>query len=294
MTTIRELVRDISFRLHSYTGIREQVTYLTSPIDADDTTLQVSNGARISRGLIEVDDELMLVEEVEGNEVKIYPFGRGREGSVATSHAVNTEVTNDPQLPKQSIFQAVRDTIVSLHPDLFQVKRATFVFNPAQFVYELPADVDRILEVTFDIPGPTGQWPRMYAWKFLTDANVDRYPSGKAIELGQAAYPGFTVQVTYAAPYGTPTSMDDTLESLGVQASVQEIVWLGTAWRATQILEPSRLTLQSVENMARAESVPPGAITNLARQWFAQFTLRKDEERRRLLTLHEQQIHRTW
>lgn len=293
MTTIANLVDKISTRMHSFTGIHEQVTYLASPVTETETVLQVGNGARVSIGIIEVDDELMLVDAVEGNEVRLLPFGRGRNGSTAASHATNAMVTNDPLLPRQDIFDAICETLNQIHPDLFAVKTTDITYQPARLTYELPADADRVLQVTGDIPGPSGLWGKVTGWQFERSAAVSEYPSGRALNLFDSITPGYKLHVTYAAPYGTPASMSDSLESLGVQDGVREVVTLGACWRLVQSLEPARLQLQAVEQLAREQAVPAGAATNLAKQLWAMFDLRKKEERARLIALNPLQIHRT-
>lgn len=292
MATVGELIRETLSWVHSFTGIREQVTYLTAPVNSTDLVLEVADGNRISRGLIEVDEELMLVEGVDANSVRIYPFGRGQEGSQATSHAAEAKVVNDPLFPVVNVLQAMKATVLQLHPDLFQVKAVEIDYHPARLAYELPADCDRVLQVTADIPGPTGLWPQVTRWRFEKGA-ASPYASGKVVEIYQPLVPGRKFRVVYAAPYGTPTSTTQDLADLGIQDSVQEVVLLGTAWRLTQTLEGQRLQMQSVEQLARQEAVPPGAATNLAKQIYAMYALRRDEERRRLLTLHPQQPHFT-
>lgn len=291
--TVADLVNDIYSRLHSFTGLREQVTYLLTPVTTTETTLQVANGDRISRGLIEVNDELMLVEAVESNSVRLFPFGRAQDGSTAASHDLNTKVTNDPLLPTVQILKAIQETCLQVHPDLFQVKTTQITYSPAKVTYDLPGDVDRVLQVTAQTPGPSGMWPVLRNYRYDQSAATTSYLTGKSLDVYDRITSGYKLNVTYAAPYGTPQAMTDTVESLGIQDSVREVILLGACWRLTQNLEPARLQIRSVEQLARQEAVPPGAITNLAKQFYAQFQLRATEERKRLLALHPQQIFRT-
>lgn len=293
MTTVGDLISDISFRMHSYTGLREATTYLTSAVGSTDTVLNVASGDRISRGYIEVEQELMLVDSVEGNSVKLPPFGRGQEGSGATAHDANVQVTNDPLLPAVSVLRALQDTVLQVHPDLFQVKSTSVTYQGSVVTYPLPMDVDRVLQVSAPIPGPSGLWPRLDAWNFDKAADTNRYPSGKTIDIYGGVTPGYAVRVVYAGPYTTPQSFTDDLSALGIQDSVKEVLLLGTCWRICQMLESSRLQMQGIEQFARQEAVPAGSETNLARQLYAMYSQRMAEERRRLLALHPAQIHRT-
>lgn len=293
MTTIAELIQQISFKLHGQTGIKEQLTYLTSAIDATATDLVVANGNQVHIGLIEVDSELMLVEAQDGNNVKLYPFGRGQEGTTAVAHAINAKVTNDPVFPTESIFKAIQEAILEISPDLFQVKKYEFPWNTTHVSYGLPADVDRVLQVSYDTPGPWKMWPKLSRWSYNSDASVADFTNGKSIEVYDGLIPGFNVQVTYAAPYTVPTTTSDTFASLGVQETMKDVIMFNVCWRLTQSLESSRLQIRSAESRSREEAVEAGAITNLARQFFAMYSQRFAEERRRLLTLHPAPVHWT-
>lgn len=293
MTTIGELVDEISDLMHAYTGVQEQMTYLTAPIAADDLALAVQHPNRVTLGLIEVDTELMLVADVSAGTVQLFPDGRAEQGSVAASHSVNARVRNDPLYPKAQIFANIRETLLQIHPDLFQVKTTQIPYNPSQYQYNLPADLDRVLQITYQTPGPWKVWPKMPAWRIDKAANATDFASGKSLWIGRPITAGYKLQIEYAAPYGTPAAMTDTFASLGIQESIRDVLKFGTAWRLTQSGESARLQLHSMEQLARQEAVPAGANTNLAKQWYAMFAQRRAEERKRLLDLHPAQIHRT-
>lgn len=291
MTTIGEISAEISLMLHGWTGVRERMTSLAADINDTTTTFNVTNGTRVTRGLIEIDEELMLVDSVDEATVLLFPDGRAEEATDAASHLANARVVNDPIFPKVSILRAMRDTVSEIHPDLYAVKKTQIAWTPARFTYELPSDVDRVLEVKYDIPGPTGYWPYATYWNYDSTANVSEYPSGKTLTIDAGIVPGFAVEVTYAAPFGVVTGSSQTFEDLSIPDSCRDVITYGAAWRLTQSLETSRLQMQSVEQMARQDAVPVGSSTKLAQQWFAMFQNFKDRERKRLLNLKPMQIH---
>lgn len=291
MTTIGDVVSEVSLMLHGLTGIRERMTNLATAIDADDVALNVANGNRITVGLIEIDEELMLVDSVDQNSVLLFPDGRAEEGTTAVSHALNARIVNDPIFPKIAIIRAIRDTVNEIHPDVYQVKTTTLTWSPARFTYELPADVDRVLEVKFDIPGPTGYWPYAGAWTYDPSADTTEYPTGKTLTVDEWITPGFRVHVTYAAPFGTVTTSTQDFTTLGIPESCRDLLIYGAAWRLTQSMEPSRLQMQAVEQFARQDAVPVNANTQLAKQWFAMYSSFRERERKRLLALRPMQIH---
>lgn len=294
MSTVGRLIDDISFRMHSYTGIREKVTYLTAGIDSDDILLSVADASAVDRGLIEIEDELIRVSNVEDDgTVGIFPFGRGSEGTTAASHLANVMVTNDPILSSKAVLDAIQETVQEVSPELFQVKTTEFAYDATSIAFSLPADVDRVLEVTSNIPGVTKMWPQVSRWRMERSASTGEFATGKALEIYEGLNPGYSVRVTYAAAYEVPTARADVLEDLGVQPSVREVIFLGACWRLTQYLEVQRLQLQTVEQMARQAAVPAGASSNLAKYFLSAYQLRREQERKKLLTLNPAQIHRT-
>lgn len=293
MTTVSEVLEEISSVLHAYTGVKEQMTYLTGELTSTDVSFPVHNSDRVSQGLAEVGDELVLVDDSQDGAVSLFPFGRAQQGSTAQDWPTNTPVVDDPLFPKVAILRDLQQIIDQLHPELFAVSTTSITFSPATFAYELPADVDRVLSVSFDIPGPSGVWPKARTWRTIKNANTTAFPSGKAIEVFEAITPGRQFHVVYAGPFGQIASTSDTLDGLGVPASVRDVLVYGVCYRMTQALEASRLHMYSIPQMARQEAVPAGAITNLSRQWYALFTQRKMEERKKLLDLNPLQIHRT-
>jgi len=54
---------EISFILHSSTGVREMSTHVTTLVGATDLTIQVADSSRITRGLVELGDELIVVDD---------------------------------------------------------------------------------------------------------------------------------------------------------------------------------------------------------------------------------------
>lgn len=104
MSTLNELIDSVQSTLHGYAQDQEQYASLYAPAGATDLTLTVSaeTAGEISRGLIEVDDELMLVQKVSQSDgvVTLLPGGRGFRGSVAATHSAGALVVNNPKFPR--------------------------------------------------------------------------------------------------------------------------------------------------------------------------------------------------
>lgn len=288
MTTISQMIDQVSAQMHSYTGTLESTTYLTSAITATDTTVPVQHPSFINRGLVEIGEELLHVQTVGETSAELMPFGRGVMNTQAVPHAANSRVTNDPFFPRQQIFDALKRCIHNVQLDLFMVKTATFLFSPVQTNYEMPSDMVRILSVQYQVVGPSQEWINIRNWD--TDQNTD-VTTGKSVIIHDWVQPGRTVQVVYAAELPIPETVSTDLESSGIPQWMQPVLLYGTCWEMVQFMEPQRLTLRSVEQRTQSQLDPAGAATNLAKQLYAMYQLRLEAARRRLLTTHPTPKH---
>jgi hypothetical protein len=209
---------------------------------------------------------------------------------VAVSHSINTRVVNDPQFPRVRVFDALKQVVRQVQPELFSIKTTTFTAGTVQVTFPLPADVQRVLRVQYEVTGPTKYWQPVTHWRLDEKSTVS---TGKSITIGQPTEAGRTVQVVYAAALPVPANISDDLEDLGIPAEMHDMLLYGACWRLVQFLEPARLQLRSVEQQMRSQGVNPGDATKSAQQFYAMFTQRRTEERRRLLDLFPPTKHYT-
>lgn len=291
MTTFGELTEQVSNALHSFTT-QEQLTWLTDVggITAVATALNVGDGEQISKGVIEIDDELMYVSSVVTNAVTLAPFGRGFRGSTAATHTQNAKVVFDPHFPRVEIKRAITQTMAAVYPKLYQIKETTFLFSGSVSTYDLPADADRIVKVAYSVSGPSGYWAPITAWEFHRDSET---VNGKALTFHEAPEQGRTVKVTYQAPFGALSLDADTLTSVGFPESAIDVLIYGAAAKLVQFLDVARLQINSAENGARAQVVNAGDPARLANQFYAMHITRLEEERKKLLELDPPQMHFT-
>ena len=96
MSTFAELTDSTLLYLYGYTTLQDQATYLTSNVAADALTMPIADGTSISRGTIEIDNELIWVDSVDSGAgtVTIPPYGRGYRGTTATTHTSGTRVVS--------------------------------------------------------------------------------------------------------------------------------------------------------------------------------------------------------
>src|SRR5688500_2420708 len=126
--------------LHSYTGSMEATTYLTEAISDTDTTIPVGHPSYITRGLIEVGNELMHVDAVGETSASLFPFARGAQNTTSIPHVINSRVTNDPIFPRQRIFDAMTRCMHNIQLDLFITKTHPFTYSTVRTSYEIPED----------------------------------------------------------------------------------------------------------------------------------------------------------
>lgn len=290
MTTVDQFIDQVSAMLHSYTGAMEATTYLTDTITDTATTIPVGHPSYITRGLIEVGNELMHVDAVGETSAELFPFGRGAQNTTAIPHAINSRVTNDPIFPRQRIFDAMTRCLHNIQLDLFITKAYTFTYSTVRTSYEIPDDVIRILGVQYEVVGPTREWVNVTCWD--VDHNADT-TTGKALVIHELIQAGRTVQIIYAAELPIPVTPSTDLESIGIPDWMQSVVIYGTAWEMVQFLEPARMQLKSVEARTQSAGVDVGAASNVAKQLYAMYQLRLDGARKRLLTTHPSPKHYT-
>lgn len=281
--TLADLVNEVRYLLRSFTGQHDRTTHLAAGLSDTALSVSVADGSIASRGVIEIDDEIIWVDSSAGGTLTVPPYGRGYQATIAATHPQDTQVLVDPMVPKQAIKRSIAETQRAVYPKLFQVKSTEFTFSAAQSSYEMPADADRIISVTAKSIGPSGFWHELSKYRLDTNTNTTAFTTGRAIHLGQAAPAGQTVRVLYAAPFTVLSANTDTLASAGHDASHWDVLVFGTTARLVQYLESSRLSMNAVENAERSKYAPNGAASALTRQLLGWYEQRMAEERQKLL-----------
>lgn len=296
MTTFSGLVDEVIDSLLGYTRDLEQTTHLTAAVSTNDLELSVGDASRTSRGIIEVDDELMVIDSVDtvNGTLTLAPYGRGHRGTTAASHAQNTKVTFAPRYPRESVKRAINETILSLRNYLYVVSRTTFDYVTAQDTYALPAGTINVLSVSYESLGPSGTWVPLQRWRLDHSANTGEYASGKSLDLRSYADPGRTVQVVYTAHPAPFTSASQELTAqTGLDEGAKDIVTYGAMARLVGGADASRLDVSSVEADMLDEPAPAGGGERLAKFFLQMHYQRRAEERERLLSTYSVTAHRT-
>ena len=300
--TFNDLVDRVKQQLLGYTRDQASITYITEPMLATDITFQVDTETvtNISKGLVEIDDELLLVKKFDRPTGTVTVMsgvgGRGVEGTTAATHADNAIVTDDPMYPRTRIKEAINDTINGTYPDLWVLGAYEFPKIAARYEYPVPTDVEDILNVTANTIGPSAVWFPNSSWRFNPLASTTAgqvkptpAPTGKTIQIMRDfIVPGRNIRVEYIKrPATLSAGTDDFATVTGYPDRYIDMITYGACWRLLPAYESARLQQSAIEATERAPLVPTGAGSNASKYYMALYQSRLSEERLRLQRLFE-------
>lgn len=286
MTTLEDLRQRVLSQLMGFTRDQQQVTELASSMTATDTTFTLASDTvrSISRGLVEIDDELILIKSVDQTtamaSVMGLTNGRGRMGTTAASHSANALVTMSPAIPRIRLTEAINQTILAMFPTI-PIFTATEITKLAPvFEYQMPSDTKDVWYIVADTVGPTQVHYPHPRWRYNPMAPTDDFPTGKSIQLLDFVTPGRKIRVVYIKAPTLLSAGSDLLTSTGYEDRMAEAVVWGSCARLVPTYEAGRLQQLAVEGTERANLVPATAATKTAAYYetlFQQTILRERE-----------------
>lgn len=302
--TFNDIIARVKQQLLGYTRDQASISYLVAPMTATDVTFQVDpeTVTNISRGLVEIDDELILVKKFDRSTGLVTVLGgtsgtgRGAEGTTAAAHGLDTIVTDDPMYPRTRIKEAINDTINGTYPDLFTFGEYEFPKIAARYEYPLPVEVEDVYKVTVNTIGPSAVWFPLSSWRFNPQASTTAgqvkptpTPTGKTLQIMRDfIVPGRNIRVTYTKKPGNLVNNSDGFEAVtGYPERYIDMIVYGTCWRMLPAYEAARLQQQQIEATERAPLVPTGAGAQASQYYLQLYTKRLMEERDRLFRLFE-------
>ena len=303
MTTFADLVAQVKQELIGYSKDQATITYLTQPMTSTDTTFTVDleTVKSITKGVIEIDDEMMLVKKFDATSGVVTIFanqnGRGYAGTVAAPHAMDAIVTSDPRYPTIRIKEAINQTIKSVFPELWVFGNYEFKKLAPKFEYQLPADVENVYKVTFDTIGPSKIWQPSQSWRFNPQASMDPAEgtvTGKTLQIMDRIVPGRLVRVIYRKQPNVLVNDNDDFSTTTGWTGEQDgerfvdMIKYGATARMLSANEAARLQQQAIESTERAPLVPTGAATQASQFYWALYKQRLMEEKDRMFNLFQQ------
>lgn len=287
MTTLDQLVRRVRQNLLGFAMSQESVSSLSVAMDSDDTTFQADGETivNLSRGLVEIDDELILVKKWDQTSGTVTVMGaangRGYEGTTAASHSQDALIISNPAFPKARIKEAIADTIANLYPQLVVFSSTEITKLAPVIEYELPSDVDGVWYVVGQTVGPTKVAQPLPNWRYNPKARTANFASGKSLQVFDAVTPGQAIKVVYSKAPTALASGSSEFTTTGYPERMTDLVIYGACKRLLPSLEAARLQMQSVETTERAALVPPQSAAKAASLYASLFGERLEEERSR-------------
>ena len=276
---VSSLVDEVTEVFRSYVRQQEPTTALTTTVNSSVTTLTVDDGTVVSKGLAQLEDEMIYVRSVDRttNIVTLEPWGRGQSGSTAASHTSGSRFTQAPATPRVRARDVLSQVLQEIFPRLFPVAATTLDINGAQLLYSLPATAYHVLAVEFQPPGASLSWIPVKRWR------QNKTPTAVEIEVISPTLPGNdTVRVHYIKTPPSALTMSDDLETLGYPTSIRDVILFGALAKLAVTSEMSRVQTSAVESHARSEAVPAGSATSLSRYLYQLFQARLEDEARNL------------
>lgn len=302
--TFDQLVSRVRQQLLGYSKDQASITTLTQAMSATDITFMVDpeTSTNLSRGLVEIDDELLMVKKFDRSTGTVTLIGaptlsgRGAEGTTPAIHSLGSIVTDDPMYPRARIKEAINDTIQGVYPDLWVFADYEFPKIAARYEYPLPVDCEDVYKVTVNTIGPSAVWFPLSSWRFNPSASTTSgqvkptpTPTGKTIQIMRDfIVPGRNIRVEYIKkPSVLVNNQDDFSLTTGFPDRYIDLITYGACWRMLPAYEAARLQQRAIEATERAPLVPTGAGSNASKYFMALYQQRLAEERTRLQRLFE-------
>ena len=296
MATLKNMVDDIVLRLAGYGMRQDNQTYLDTAITADARSFKVGSAESMGKGQIEIGDELIWVDSFDRTSglLTIPPYGRGYNGTEASSHAIHSKVTVNPTFTRAAIKNEINNTILAVYPFLYAISKTQFTYLAAVNTYALPPEVKSVLQVTWQSIGPSKEWIPVRKWRSDSMASEEAFNSSNSITVNSAIIPGRTVQVTYMHEPTILEDDDDDFELVsGLPESARDVIILGACYRLLSFIEPSRLSFSSPEADTQSGRIQYGSGTNVVKYIYALYQQRLQDEANKLLDRFPVRVHYT-
>ena len=305
-TNLSDIVNEVLINLQGYTMQQDRATSLSAAVTTTTTTtVSVSSTADIGKGIIEVGEELMWVENFDrvANTLTISPWGRGYLGTTASTAATSSRVTISPTFPRYVVKRAINDTLRAMGASIHAVKQLTFTYNAAITTYELldgsgnNVDAESILAMHWQEVGPTKEWIPVRRFSFEPYADITTWGGSSAqpaqtVSVYDYITPGRTVKVTYATSPSVLSSDNDVFTTVtGLPESCKDVLVLGAIYRLLTFLDPARSSQTSPQADEIDSKRPFGAVGGVMRQIYTLYIQRLNEEAKMQLQKYPPRVH---
>jgi len=291
-TTLTNMIDEVSMNLSGYTLTQDRSTYLKTAIttttssSAAPLTISLGSTDNLGKGIIEIDEELIWVDNYDrvGNTATVAPYGRGYLGTTAAIHDADAKVTISPTFPRFTIKRAINDTINALGSSIFAANTTTITSNAAVAAFRLPTtgttlNIRNILAVAYQSIGASKEWIPIRSWRLDNNANTTAFTSGQTISIYDRVPSGRTIQIVYSTdPAVFTTNAQDFATQTGLPDSCKDLTILGATYRLLTNLDPARAAMVSPQADETDSKRPYGSSQSLTKSIYALYSQRLAEE----------------
>ena len=299
MTTLLDMINEVSTNLSGYTLQQDRATHITADVAATASTiaapitLSLASTDSVGKGIVEIDEELFWVDNYDrvGNTATIAPYGRAYLGTTLAAHTAGTKVTIAPTFPRFTIKRAINDTISAIGSSIFAANTTTITSNSAVSAFRLPTtgttlNIRNILAIAYQALGSSKEWIPIRSYRFDGNANSTAFTSGQTVSIYDYIPSGRTVQIAYSTDPSPFTDLTTTaltnaqvFETIsGLPVSCKDLVILGATYRLLSNLDPARASMVSPQADEVDSKRPYGSSQSLTKQVYALFNQRLNEE----------------
>lgn len=285
MSTFSQMVDQTLMHLHGYTTIQDVATSLSADLSASATTLSISDTTAISRGVIEIGDELLWVDSVNTSTgaITIAPYGRGYRGTEAIAHSTGDRVVSSPLFPRKIVSDSINDAIRSVYPELFAVGETTINYQPSINTYSLPAGALDIIQISWQTTGPSKEWLPVRRMRVDKHAATSVFDTGVSFSIYDHIVPGRPMRIVYTKePSALVNPSDEFTTTTGLPRSCEDLIRLGASYRLVPFFDSPHLSGSSAEADFSSQQRGVGSSAQLSRYLLQMYQLRLAEEVRGL------------
>jgi hypothetical protein len=305
MTTLTDMINEVSINLSGYTLQQDRATHITANVAATASTiaapitLSLASTDSVGKGIVEIDEELFWVDNYDrvGNTATIAPYGRAYLGTTLAAHTAGTKVSIAPTFPRFVIKRAINDTISAIGSSIFAAKTTTITSNSAVSAFRLPTtgttlNISKILSIAYQALGSSKEWIPIRSYRFDGNANSTAFTSGQTVSIYDYIPSGRGVQIVYATdPTPFTANADVFTDTTGLPESCKDLIILGATYRLLSNLDPARASAVSPQADEADSKRPFGSSQSLTRQVYALFTQRLNEEVRNQQDKYPIRVH---
>lgn len=297
MKMFGEMVDETMSFLRAFVRDQEMSTHLTESIAFGELEIPVADANVITRGRIEIDDELIWVDRSDRSKgvAVVPPYGRGMDSTSKADHAAGTRVIVQPLYPRKKVKDLLNQAIRQAGTQLYGVEIITLTPDPTTFLYPLPEYTREVLSVKVsDVRGRAVDSDVVWLRNWTYDKNAPRNvaPSGKGLYLYDE-YLDPTIDVTVTISRDPAELWFET--QLFTESFLPE-----TSWDVVVNLAGSRLLSTATAYYLQGRSVEANQLDskidfrdapNQSKYLYSLGTTRLGEERQRLLNKTMQRVH---